>query len=188
MKVILVQSIENLGDAGDVINVKSGYGRNYLIPKGFAVSANKKSIISLQKDLERKELKEAKTVKGLTLLSTKLNKETLKFELKAGEDDKLFGSVTAQMISDELQNKGYSIDKKDIFMDESIKSIISSDKRRPLQIKLHSCLFVASVKTSLKFLKTRGSPPVNVTRELSGNCLIKLTQSSEVNEFFCFVS
>ena len=69
------------------------------------------------------ELKEAKTIKGLTLLSSKLNKETLKFELKAGEEDKLFGSVTAQMISDELQNKGYSIDKKDIIMDESIKSI-----------------------------------------------------------------
>ena len=53
----------------------------------------------------------------------KLNKEVLKFELKSGEDDKLFGSVTTQMISDELHNKGYSIDKKDIFMDESIKSI-----------------------------------------------------------------
>ena len=123
MKVILVQSVEKLGDIGDVINVKSGYGRNYLIPKGLAVSANKKSINSIQKDIERKELKEAQTLKGLTLLSEKLNKETLKFELKAGEEDKLFGSVTAQMISDELQNKGYSIDKKDIIMDESIKSV-----------------------------------------------------------------
>ena len=122
MKVILVQSIENLGDAGDVITVKSGYGRNYLIPNGFAISANKKSIISIQKEIESKELKEAKTVKGLTLLFEKLNKEVLKFELKSGEDDKLFGSVTTQMISDELHNKGYSIDKKDIFMDESIKS------------------------------------------------------------------
>ena len=123
MKVILVQSVEKLGDIGDVITVKSGYGRNYLIPKGLAISANKKSIISIQKDLERKELKEAQTVKGLTLLSEKLNKETFKFELKAGEEDKLFGSVTAQMISAELQNKGYSIDKKDIIMDESIKSV-----------------------------------------------------------------
>tara|TARA_B100000029_G_C17511503_1_gene936442 strand:- start:738 stop:1184 length:447 start_codon:yes stop_codon:yes gene_type:complete len=123
MKVILVQSVENLGDAGDIVTVKNGYGRNFLIPNGFAVSANKKSIIGIQKDLERKELKEAKTIKGLTLLSEKLNKETLKFALKAGEDDKLFGSVTTQMISDELQNKGYSVDKKDIIIDDSIKSV-----------------------------------------------------------------
>ena len=72
MKVILVQSVENLGDAGDIVTVKNGYGRNFLIPNGFAVSANKKSIIGIQKDLERKELKEAKTIKGLTLLSEKL--------------------------------------------------------------------------------------------------------------------
>ena len=69
MKVILVQSVEKLGDRGDVITVKSGYGRNYLIPKGLAVSANQKSINSIQKDIENRELKEAKTIKGLTLLS-----------------------------------------------------------------------------------------------------------------------
>ena len=123
MKVILIEDVDNLGKTGEILSVKNGFGRNYLIPNKLALLANDKTIKSIQKDLERREIKEANTVRGLTLLSEKLNKVTLKFDLKAGEDDKLFGSVTTQMISDMLNKSGYDIDKKDIIIEDSIKAV-----------------------------------------------------------------
>ena len=123
MKIILKQSVESLGNAGDIISVKPGYGRNFLIPKGIAALATDSSIQATKNEIERKAMKDAKNKSDLQLVADKLNNVKLNFTLKAGEDEKLFGSVTTQMISNALDKKGFSVDKKYISLDESIKSL-----------------------------------------------------------------
>ena len=114
MKIILLQTHENLGNVGDIVNVKPGYARNYLFPNRIASAATKQNIKSLEAYLKAQEIKEAKNRVNLEILSKKLNTLTLKFEVQVGEDEKLFGSITSQMISDELSEQGYTIDKKEI--------------------------------------------------------------------------
>ena len=123
MKVILLQTDENLGQIGDIINVKSGYARNYLIPKKIASIATKENITYFNHWIENQKIKEAKTRENIELLAKQLDKMTLKFQLKAGDNDKLFGSVTTQMISDEIEKQGYSVDKKELMLDEPIKAV-----------------------------------------------------------------
>ena len=123
MKIILLQTYENLGKVGEIVNVKPGFARNYLIPNKIASLATAQNIKALEVFLKAQETKEAKNRINLEALSKKLNSLTLKFEVQVGEDEKLFGSVTSQMISDELANKGYTIDKKEIQLDDSIKEL-----------------------------------------------------------------
>ena len=123
MKIILIKSVETLGEAGDIVNVKPGYGRNYIIPQRLGILATKSTIKSIKKQIDLKEMKEAKTKKGLQLITEKLNSIKLTFDAKVGEDDKLFGSVTTQMISSELNNKGIKVEKKYISLVEPIKSL-----------------------------------------------------------------
>mgnify|MGYP001380160327 CR=1 FL=1 len=123
MKIILLQSYKNLGKVGEIVNVKPGFARNYLIPNKIASLATNQNIKALEVFLKVQENKEAKNRINLEALSKKLNSLTLKFEVQVGEDEKLFGSVTSQMISDELANKGYTIDKKEIVLDEPIKAL-----------------------------------------------------------------
>ena len=123
MKIILNKSIDNVGNEGDIVTVKDGYARNYLIPNGFARNATKNNIIVIQKEIKNREILEAKTRKNMEALNNQLNKLSLKFELKAGEDDKLFGSVTSQMISEAIAEQGYTVDKKEIEIPDPIKSL-----------------------------------------------------------------
>ena len=123
MKIILLQTYETLGQIGEIVNVKAGYARNFLIPNKIASIATDDNIQYYNKWIENQKIKEAKNRKNMELLSNQLDKLTLKFELKAGENDKLFGSVTSQMISDKLEKKGYSIDKKEIILEDSLKEI-----------------------------------------------------------------
>ena len=123
MKVILLETDEHLGQIGDIVNVKPGYARNYLIPNKKASIATKENIVYFEKWIESQKIKEAKNRENIELLAKQLDKMTLKFTLKAGENDKLFGSVTSQMISDEIENSGYSIDKKEIELKEPIKDL-----------------------------------------------------------------
>ena len=123
MKIILLQTHENLGNVGDIVNVKPGYARNYLFPNRIASAATKQNIKSLEAFLKSQEIKEAKNRINIEALSKKLNTLTLKFDVQVGEDEKLFGSVTSQMISEELSNQGYTIDKKEINLEEPIKSL-----------------------------------------------------------------
>ena len=123
MKIILLESHEKLGKVGDIVNVKSGFARNYLIPNKIGSPATKENIKSLDVFLKAQEIKEAKNRTNMEALSKKLNLLTLKFEVQAGEDEKLFGSITSQMISDKLSDEGYTIDKKEINLEESIKTV-----------------------------------------------------------------
>ena len=123
MKIILNKAIDNLGNEGEILDVKPGFARNYLIPKGWAKQATKTNIAATQKEIEAKEKKEAKTRENLEALGKVLDKLSLKFELKAGEEGRLFGSVTSQMIVDAIAEKGYTVNKKEIEMDESINHV-----------------------------------------------------------------
>ena len=123
MKIILNQAIDSLGNEGEILDVKAGYARNYLIPKGWAKQATKINIAATQKEIEAKQKKEAKTRDNLEALGKILDKLSLKFELKAGEEGQLFGAVTSQMIVDAISEKGYTVNKKEIEMEESINHV-----------------------------------------------------------------
>ena len=133
MQIILNEDMEALGKAGEIVTVKPGFARNYLIPQGIATVATKKNIESTKKNLEIQERKDARTRTNLEALAERLNKLTLKFELQAGEDDKLFGSVTNSEISKELSSEGFEIEKKCIQLSSSIKKIGSYTAK----IRLH---------------------------------------------------
>mgnify|MGYP001340185924 FL=1 len=147
MKIILLQSVRGLGDPGQIVNVKSGYARNYLIPNDLAIYATKSSISQAEYQIEKSKELEAKRIAELQEVCTKLNKVSLKFELQTSEEDKLFGSVTPQMICDQLLDSGYKIEKKDIAIPDPIKSIGSHF----VDIYLHKDV-VAKIKVKVKAL------------------------------------
>ena len=144
MKIILLQTYKTLGQVGEIVNVKSGYARNFLFPKKIAQIATDANIKSLESWLKQEEIKEAKNKENKELLVKYLNKLTLKFELQAGENEKLFGSVTSQMISDEIEKQGYSIDKKELILDDALKTIgnhfvevdLGSELKAKIKIKI----------------------------------------------------
>ena len=123
MQIILNQDVDTLGKAGEIITVKDGFARNYLIPQGIGTRATKKNIETTNKNIGIQERKDARTRTNLEALAERLNKLTLKFNLKAGEDDKLFGSVTNIMIADAIAEKGYKVDKKEIEIPDPIKHV-----------------------------------------------------------------
>jgi large subunit ribosomal protein L9 len=135
MKIILRKDFEQIGSEGEIKEVKDGYARNFLIPKGIAVAAtvsNIKTYEEIKRQQKRKFLKELDDAKKLSEL---LGKENIIIEVKTGEDDKAYGSVTSQMIFDELMKKGYGhIERKKIVLKEHIKTIGEHD----VQVKLHS--------------------------------------------------
>ena len=127
MKIILNENIDTLGKVGDIVSVKKGYARNYLFPKGLAQLATDQNIKSIEKLVAMREKKDAINRSNLEALAKKLNTLTLKFELQAGEDDKLFGSVTSTMIGDAIEEQGYKVDKKEIQLEEPIKHLGKHD-------------------------------------------------------------
>ncbi|MCP5105982.1 MAG: 50S ribosomal protein L9 [bacterium] len=123
MKVLLNTNIENLGRLGDLVEVKPGYARNYLLPKGMAVKPNKHNleVMKFKKVKAEKEL-ELEKVSAIEQ-KKKLEEITLTIEKKAGETDTLFGSVTAMEIESLLAEKGFIIECKKFHMDEHIKKL-----------------------------------------------------------------
>ena len=123
MKVILFEDIDNLGSAGEIVNVKDGYARNYLIPKRLAISATPSNIRSLQsqKKVFEKKAKEKET--DAQIIKEKIDGKSFKIAVKAGESDKLFGSVTSQDIEEILKEEGIIISHRDVKLDEPIKEL-----------------------------------------------------------------
>ena len=123
MKVILTQTIDRLGKIGDIVNVKDGYARNYLFPKNAAKEAtpgNMKILDSLKK---KQALEDAKRLDEAKALAQMIAALSITISAKAGEEEKLFGTVTTEMISASLANENITIDKKDIVLDEPIKKL-----------------------------------------------------------------
>ncbi len=123
MKVILRQNFEALGQVGDVVDVKDGYASNYLIPRKIAYAALKGNIRSLDEEKKNLLKKREQELHAAETLATELEKVSVTIPVQVGEEDKIFGSVTTQMIADSLQSKGYDLDKRKIEIDEPIKSL-----------------------------------------------------------------
>jgi large subunit ribosomal protein L9 len=134
MKVILKNTIKNLGDVGSVVEVANGYGRNYLIPKNLAVEANINNLKKVEHEKNAIIHKAKKAKKHAEEFAGKLSDRTLTIEAQAGEGDKLFGSVTNMDIVDALSKQGIDVDKRKIIMpDEPIKRI----GNYVIQIRVH---------------------------------------------------
>ena len=133
MKVILKNDVKNLGSYGDEVEVADGYGRNYLIPKGLALQATgqNKSVIDQKKKIILARLEKDKT--EAESIVNQLLAEEICFKRKAGESDKIFGSVTSHDIAEFLNAKGFNIDKKKILLNDPIKNLGSFT----VSIKIH---------------------------------------------------
>ncbi len=112
MELILKKDVENLGFADDLVSVKNGYGRNFLIPQGYAVLATPSAKKVLEETLKQRAFKEKKIVDEAKKQAEKLNGLEIKITAKTGEGDKLFGSVTNAELAEALEKEGVSIDKK----------------------------------------------------------------------------
>jgi len=125
MKVILQQSMPSLGKAGNLVKVNDGYARNFLIPKGLAIDADEKNIKLFEHEKNNILRKAAKEHKSAQDLADVLSRETITIARKVGDQDKIFGSVSAKDIEAALKEKGYDIDRKMIVHEhgEHIKSL-----------------------------------------------------------------
>lgn len=123
MKVILRKEHEKLGQVGTVVDVKDGFARNYLIPKGIAYAASDGSMRALEEEKKQAGRRLSKERKSSEHLAAELEKLSITLKMNVGEDEKLFGSVTAQMIADELKTKGFDFDKRIIDLEEPIKAL-----------------------------------------------------------------
>jgi large subunit ribosomal protein L9 len=123
MEVILKKNVDNLGEEGDVVKVKAGYGRNYLLPQGSAIQANASNLANLEKERTAVEARKATIKTEAEGIAKKINGTTIVIEQRAGEEDKLFGSVTSGDIADKLASLGIEVDRKKIQLDEPIKTL-----------------------------------------------------------------
>ncbi|MCX6826043.1 MAG: 50S ribosomal protein L9 [candidate division Zixibacteria bacterium] len=123
MKVILRQDVPDLGKAGQTLEVKPGYGRNFLIPRNLAIPATKANLKAIGEIGKQTQIRERKKKRGAEQIKDKLEKLSLTIEVLVGEEDKIFGSVTSQNIAELLMVQGMTIDKRDILLEEPIKSL-----------------------------------------------------------------
>lgn len=123
MKIILKQDVKNLGYKDDVVNVKNGYANNFLLPGGYAVMASGSNLRILEENLKQGVMKRAKLKQDAEGLATNLNGLSITITTKAGANGKIFGSITALQIAQELKNKGFEVDRRKIDFNEEIKNL-----------------------------------------------------------------
>ena len=134
MKVILKEDVKNLGIMGSIVDVADGYGRNYLIPRNLAIEANPRSIKTFEHEKDIILKKAQKVKNSAEKLAGKLSNITLSIESNAGEDDRLFGSVTSKDIAEAISKHGIEVDKRKITLpDEPIKRLGTYN----IKIKFH---------------------------------------------------
>lgn len=123
MEVILREDVQHLGRAGEIVAVKDGYARNYLIPRGLAYSATAGNRKRIETEHKRRADRAAADRTAAEELMAKIAEVSLTFSVKTAEGEKLFGSITAQDIADKLRERGYDIDKRRVELDEPIKLV-----------------------------------------------------------------
>ncbi len=133
MKVILTTEIDSLGLEGDKVDVAKGYARNYLIPKGFAIEATTKNIKMMEMQQKKIDERRLKAKEGAEKVREIIHERVITITQKAGEEDKLYGSVTTMDISEALEKEGITIDRRKIVLDKPIKSLGEYE----VMIKLH---------------------------------------------------
>ena len=133
MKVILIKDVKGQGKKDDIIDVSTGYATNYLIKNKYAVMYTDKSKEILDEQIKTREDNENALVESLNKIKDKLNDKKIEFEVKTGNQDRVFGTISSKQISDKLSEMGYKIDKKCISIDRNIDSLGS----HIVKIKLH---------------------------------------------------
>ena len=134
MKIILTESLDNLGDAGSVVDVKDGYARNFLIPRKLALVASRGNMKVYEELKRRKEARDNRAQREAVALSKKLEKASCTIPVAVGKEDQIFGSVTAQHISEHLVEQGFEIDRRLIQLEEPIRALGVYD----VSIRLHA--------------------------------------------------
>ena len=133
MKLILREDVENLGKGGELVDVKPGFGRNYLLPRGLAVVANPKNVRELEHQKQIAQAKAAKLKASAEAVAKRLSDTPVALKRKVGEQDKLYGSVTAMDLAEALAARGLQLDRRAIDLSEPIKTV--GDFEVP--VKLH---------------------------------------------------
>lgn len=123
MEVILKQDVQGLGYKNDIVKVKAGYGRNYLIPNGLALIANNSNKRLIEENIRQMAHKAAKLKQDAEALAAKIGELTVELKTKAGESGKIFGAVTAIQVSDALKAKGFEVDRKKVHFKEQPKQL-----------------------------------------------------------------
>ncbi len=127
MRIILREKMDNLGEAGEVVSVRDGYGRNYLLPRGFAVPATEKDEARLSHEKRVIAARAAKMAKELQSEVDRLSQVSVSVSRSVGEGDKLYGSVSSRDIADALAEQGLRVDSKKILLDEPLRTLGMSE-------------------------------------------------------------
>jgi large subunit ribosomal protein L9 len=133
MKVILTKDLDNLGRAGALVDVKTGYGRNYLLPRNLAVLATAKNMRQLEHQKSGILARAAKEKQNMAAIAQKISAIEVKFTRKVGDQNKLFGSVTSKDVHEQLVAQGYPIERKQVHMPEPLKEVGTHE----VEVKLH---------------------------------------------------
>jgi large subunit ribosomal protein L9 len=144
MNIILTENVEGLGSIGDLVKVKPGYARNFLVPQGLAVEANPRNVKELEHQKRQMERKLQKVTQAAEVLKGQIEKVSCEFSLRASEEGKLFGSVTTQDIAAKLAEAGIEVDRKKIQLEEPIKTLGEHE----VSVKLQAGI-TATVKVSV---------------------------------------
>ena len=127
MKVILREDVETLGAAGEVVNVKDGYARNFLVPRSLAYVATSGALRRIEQEMKIRAKKVEIEKSDLSVLAGKLSEVSVTIPMRVGEEERLYGSVTPMMIADSLANQGYAVDRRSISIEEPIRTLGSHD-------------------------------------------------------------
>jgi large subunit ribosomal protein L9 len=133
MKVILKAKVKGVGNAGEVKDVSDGYARNFLLPKGLAVTADANALKSLEQQLQQADKRDERELTRSQNLKEKIENLKLSYKVKAGEGGRLFGAVTSKDIADEMARMGVKVDRRKIMLEEPIRQLGSYE----LEIRLH---------------------------------------------------
>ena len=123
MQIILLQNVENLGEKNDIKEVKDGYARNFLIPKGLAKKATKEALRMLERQVEAKKIRDEKELREAQKLVSKIDGQEIIITVKVGEKEQLFESITAQKISEKLKELDFEVKNSQIELSEPIKEL-----------------------------------------------------------------
>ena len=123
MRIILREDIPSLGDAGEVVDVKRGYARNYLIPRKLAMEATPGNLKTYEDIARARESRMEKATADAEETASRLVQVSLEMEVEVGEEDQLYGSVTSQMIADALQEKGFEVERRNVLLSAPIKEL-----------------------------------------------------------------
>jgi large subunit ribosomal protein L9 len=134
MKIILKEDFESLGKVGEVVEVKAGFARNFLIPKQVALQATPQNLRVIEQEKARNKIKLSKDKRDAEVLAKQLKEVSLTANVQVGEEDKIFGAVTSQNISELLSSKGFEIDKRKIQLEDPLKALGVFE----VPIKLHT--------------------------------------------------